>query len=393
MNNLGKLETLSVQLLVEMLDPDRDGYVSLDRLTALADTLEKDIDNKSYTSVKLIKASAIGAFVVLMGTFVFIELEYDEYEAKIESNLLVKGDIELALPIGNITTDILELTSQYDTELDTAVRAMYEDWLNETLWDQLESNGFVSTYALANPWKFESAAWFVFTIATTVGYGHIVPNTTAGYIFVIIYSVPAIIWMGYFIKQLINFYKSCPCKGVISLELKLTAIIVLFIVYLTVSGLLFSWLQPWTFIHGVYFTWVTISTIGFGDYTFDDGDWWENMVDLFVILNGLFLASYLISIIGDVIERISRPQRLKEVFSRSKLRKVELMSLSKKIHFKKKKSSRSGRSTDGSGRSMDGETEDMYSASPSVDDVEDILTLAETRSEGVYYTLAKKVAL
>jgi len=82
--------------------------------------------------------------------------------------------------------------------------------VDENLWDQLDDNGFVSDFAIRNPWIFEDAKWFVFTIASTVGYGNIVPVTTGGYIFTIIYSIPAIISMGYFIKQMANCYNRIP---------------------------------------------------------------------------------------------------------------------------------------------------------------------------------------
>lgn len=321
---------LDVEVLVKELDPDDRGVVSLDRVLALANELAKGRKEKTKTMWKtgkdLLIASILLAIVIVIGVYTFIALEHEEYKEQVETNLQLKADIEEAIPIGVVITDILNLTSQYNQELNDTVRALYEDWVDAPLWDQLENNGFVSTYSINNPWKFESAAWFVFTIITTIGYGNFAPLTTVGQYLVIFYSIPAIIFMGYFIKQLMNFYKACPCPfNIGSVYSKMVTIPVIFIIYLTISGVLFSqFVDGWIFTDGVYYTWVTITTIGFGDYTINDENWWENMVNLFVIVNGLFLFTFVIDVAGTLIEHITNRERWKEVFNPSILKKIEI---------------------------------------------------------------------
>jgi len=325
-------ELLDSEVLLEMLDPDKDGKVSLDRLYALASTLKEKSRDKQITiyraAIKLLKATVLLAIIILVGIFSFMKLEHKNYEAKIEANNLLRADIEQALPLGFVITEILDLTSQYDTELDETVRVVYENYTNQSLWNQLENNGFVSAYAFKNPWLFESAAWFIFTIITTIGYGQVVPNTSGGYLFVIGYSIPAIICMGYFIKQLMDFYRTCPCK-VASLKLQSISIPVLFVIYLAISGWLFSRCEGWTVTEGVYFTWVTISTIGFGDYAPGDQNWYQVSASLFLILNGLFLFSFVLTVAGNIMEYITNPERWREVFSSTNMHKLQHMSITK----------------------------------------------------------------
>lgn len=323
-------EELNIVRLMEMLDPEKDGWVTLDRLCALASKLKKESRDKQNTvrraSIELLKATVLLAIIILVGIFSFIELEHSAYEEKITANQLLRADIKKAFPMNESTViDILNLTSHYDAELDETVRAVYENYSNQTLWHQLEDNGLFSTFAFKNPWKFENAAWYVFTIITTIGYGQVVPITTGGYFFVIIYSIPAIIVMAYFIRQLIDFYRSCPCK-IVSLKFQAMTIPIFFVLYLGISGWLFSLVEGWKVTEGIYFSWVTISTIGFGDFFIDDLDWWQVLICIFLILNGLFLFSYVLAVSGNILEHITQPERWREVFNSTKFARIHAMS-------------------------------------------------------------------
>jgi len=322
---------LDLELLVQMLDPGKNGAVSLDRFLALGNKLENDRSVKNntmlWTGIELLKASVLLALVILVGIFAFIEVEYDQYEKEVEKNLLFKAEIELALPVRENIIGILNLTSNYDRELDSILRPMWENYTNVTLWDQLEDNGFVSTFAVKNPWIFETSAWFVFTIITTIGYGEIVPITKWGRLLVIFYSIPSIMSMAYFIKMLINCYERCPLK-MGSVRTQVLTLPVIFFLYLYAAGWLFHFCEGWSVAEGVYYTWVTISTIGFGDYTIgEETNAIENVMILTVIINGLFMFSYAINVAGNLIQYIRKREQWNEIFSLSSLNKIELMSL------------------------------------------------------------------
>merc|ERR1719285_427681 len=85
-----------------------------------------------YTTLcDLFKAYALLASVAILGLYLFIAVEHDNYEELIAANILLKDDLEEGLPIGNFTDEILELTSMYDKELDETIREIYWDWKNQ----------------------------------------------------------------------------------------------------------------------------------------------------------------------------------------------------------------------------------------------------------------------
>jgi len=319
-------DELDVDTLTKMLDPDDKTFITLDRLLALANKLSKDEKSEEIsmykTGLSLLKASVLLTIVAVAGVFVFIEVEHDNYDELVTANLLLKDELEEALPIGNFSDEILDLTSMYDQELDNTFRGIYQDWKNQSLLDQLDDSGFVSTYSIKNPWIFESAGWFIFSIITTIGWGHISPATEAGRWLVIFYSIPSIVSMAYFIKKVVDFYRSCPCYTD-ALETQALTVMLCFFAYLFVSGWLLSEFEDWTLTEGVYYTWVSVSTIGFGDYTIDDENWWQVMLNLFITLNGLFLFSLVVTVVASVFEHITKPERWNEVFDRSTLDKIE----------------------------------------------------------------------
>jgi len=73
---------LEIELLVQLLDPEKERTVSLDRLLALGNKLKRDRNSKKNTKLKtgidLLKATVLLAVVILGGIFAFIEIEYHQ---------------------------------------------------------------------------------------------------------------------------------------------------------------------------------------------------------------------------------------------------------------------------------------------------------------------------
>lgn len=118
-------------------------------------------------------------------------------------------------------------------------------------------------------------SYFIFT-----GYGYITPQTAAGQtlcIFVSMLGIPITMLTlksaGELIAKLANKIVTAFEKKILKktepkrVKTKSAVILFTFMVLLIVgNGLLVTSLEDWTFVQGVYYWFVTLSTIGFGDY-------------------------------------------------------------------------------------------------------------------------------
>lgn len=124
-----------------------------------------------------------------------------------------------------------------------------------------------------NPWDLPGAFYFCATIVTTIGYGHISPTTAGGRIFFIFYAFIGIPIMGVFlvgigsiISEPIKAFKnrsSNKCGKVLkSIAISLFG----FLLLIFIPAIVFHYVEKWTFLEGVYFSVVTLTTVGFGDF-------------------------------------------------------------------------------------------------------------------------------
>lgn len=120
----------------------------------------------------------------------------------------------------------------------------------------------------------------VLIILSFSGYGWITPQTPTGQklcIFVCIVGIPITLLMlksiGELITKWVNFIATKLEQKILKREepkqvkTKSAAILLLLMVSLIVTNsLVVMYLEDWTFVEGIYFSFVTWSTIGFGDY-------------------------------------------------------------------------------------------------------------------------------
>uniref|UniRef100_A0A665UYD9 Potassium two pore domain channel subfamily K member 16 n=1 Tax=Echeneis naucrates TaxID=173247 RepID=A0A665UYD9_ECHNA len=104
-------------------------------------------------------------------------------------------------------------------------------------------------------WDFSSSFFFAGTVVTTIGYGNLSPSTMSGQVFCVFYALCGIPLNLAFLKQ----------AGNPSLQGTLFFISGS-LLFLVIPPLLFSYVEGWTFSEGFYFAFITLSTIGFGDY-------------------------------------------------------------------------------------------------------------------------------
>ncbi|KPP68798.1 potassium channel subfamily K member 9-like [Scleropages formosus] len=140
-------------------------------------------------------------------------------------------------------------------------------------------------------WKFAGSFYFAITVITTIGkftlsvapgargYGHAAPGTDAGKVFCMFYAVLGIPLtlvmfqslgerMNTFVRFLLKKIKEClgMRRTEVSMENMVLVGFLSCIGTLCVGAAAFSHFEGWTFFHAYYYCFITLTTIGFGDF-------------------------------------------------------------------------------------------------------------------------------
>uniref|UniRef100_A0A803K799 Potassium channel, two pore domain subfamily K, member 5 n=1 Tax=Xenopus tropicalis TaxID=8364 RepID=A0A803K799_XENTR len=129
-----------------------------------------------------------------------------------------------------------------------------------------------------NNWNWPNAVIFAATVITTIGYGNIAPKTSAGRLFCIFYGLFGVPLCLTWISALGKFFggrakrlgQFLTKRGVTlrKAQITCTAIFIIWgvLVHLVIPPFIFMKTEGWDYIEGLYFSFITITTIGFGDY-------------------------------------------------------------------------------------------------------------------------------
>uniref|UniRef100_A0A3P9HWE7 Potassium channel, subfamily K, member 15 n=1 Tax=Oryzias latipes TaxID=8090 RepID=A0A3P9HWE7_ORYLA len=128
-------------------------------------------------------------------------------------------------------------------------------------------------------WKFAGSFYFAITVITTIGYGHAAPGTDAGKVFCMFYAVLGIPLtlvmfqslgerMNTFVHFLLHKVKQClGCRRTeVSMENMVLVGLLSCVGTLCVGAAAFSHFEGWSFFHAYYYCFITLTTIGFGDF-------------------------------------------------------------------------------------------------------------------------------
>ncbi|GAB1607466.1 potassium channel subfamily K member 16-like [Argonauta hians] len=139
-------------------------------------------------------------------------------------------------------------------------------------------NVLLGNKQVTNRWTFSGSFCFVVTTVTTIGYGVMAPVTDIGKVVVIIYALIGIpltlIMLGHIGDKLknvankINNLNLFSRKPIINKAANMAIIIILGVTLLFVAPaiIFFKVEEDWSILDAIYFCFVTLSTIGFGDY-------------------------------------------------------------------------------------------------------------------------------
>ncbi|VDL98594.1 unnamed protein product [Schistocephalus solidus] len=134
-------------------------------------------------------------------------------------------------------------------------------------------------YKAGTQWKFAGAFYFATTVITTIGYGHCTPKTVGGKIFCMLYALPGIplcIVMFQSIGERMNTLVTCllrRLKSLLKCQNKIVSQthLILFsanvgTIVLTVGAAVFAQYERWHYLDAFYYCFITLTTIGFGDF-------------------------------------------------------------------------------------------------------------------------------
>ncbi|XP_066302733.1 potassium channel subfamily K member 2-like [Branchiostoma lanceolatum] len=195
-----------------------------------------------------------------------------------------------------------------------------------TVWEASKSglHPFSSDEADSSPphWDFLPSVTFSMTVVTTIGYGVHPPRTTGGRVFVIFYALLGIPLtaaflsglagvMGNMVRRVTNAIQKCHKKCPPARASYLAWALCLFVgigVFFVLPALVVHHVENWSFVDSVYFMFVSLSTIGFGDFVagIEKKKYWEGyriLMKVWIVVGLAFLAT-IFDIISQAIKKV-----------------------------------------------------------------------------------------
>ncbi|VIO95728.1 Uncharacterized protein BM_BM3482 [Brugia malayi] len=165
--------------------------------------------------------------------------------------------------------------------------------------------------------KFYSVIQFTFTTIATVGYGNIVPTTDASKLFCIFYTlvgVPLLFLsltnIGQFIAEgywifLASLQRTQYIDAPDERRLPLSIVVTLLLTHSVIGGLLFHfWIDQMPVIPAIYFSFVSITTIGYGDITPTPNNAIQTLIIVLYLATGMVIMSTFVASLYNYLRRL-----------------------------------------------------------------------------------------
>ncbi|KRX26513.1 Actin-related protein 3 [Trichinella nelsoni] len=329
-------------------------------LTNIKNMLKKLNRSNAYFYLILPHASLIivSFLYTLIGAFVFMKLEQPHIRHLYNQKMIqMKADKDLLLERLIEMSRAKSSMDEGQTEFRDFVRSIYSmhKW---NRWRNTENDRYarivlqpneISLNELIHPgqeWNFAAALFFVLTTLTTIGYGDVTPLTKEGRIFCICYCIVGIplflvttantakflssgvyyLYVRYIlIKEKLLKTSGCwwskrveylhnddrgneqillsDLKKIQYVRLSAPAILLIVFGYCILGAALMQQIEPWAFIDSLYFTTISILTVGFGDIV--PNAFHSLYIPVVYILFGLVITTMAVDTVGvQYVQRI-----------------------------------------------------------------------------------------
>ncbi|XP_063774912.1 potassium channel subfamily K member 17 [Pseudophryne corroboree] len=157
-------------------------------------------------------------------------------------------------------------------------------------------------------WNFAGSFFFSVTAITTIGYGNLSPTTMGGRIFCVffaLFGIPLNLILlnriGRKMLYVVHRYSDFMGRKVrqqrpVKYFSSFCAVVAGLLLFFLLPPILFRGMEGWTYEEGFYYAFITLSTIGFGDYVIGRvpenryPSWYRNMVSLWILFGMAWLA-------------------------------------------------------------------------------------------------------
>lgn len=158
-------------------------------------------------------------------------------------------------------------------------------------------------------WTYLGAIFFLTQLTATIGYGNTACSTPLGQVLTLVFLVFGIPLMGYtiFTMAVVDQYASRALaqrfglSGPDSFARQAGLLVCLFAVFLLLGSFVYHMLEGWSYLEALYFSFTTLTTIGFGDYLPSTDI--SKVFSIFYIIVGLGNCASIIALLAVNVER------------------------------------------------------------------------------------------
>ncbi|XP_068213144.1 uncharacterized protein [Palaemon carinicauda] len=277
-----------------------------------------------------LKVTVLWVTYVLMGSFAFIYLEQSTSVMSTEKDhhhwarfkeLASTGDaLEEMINLRDHLAEIcshprinqtygwvvsrVEQHGQDDQDGDSILNNIKTIEVAEGWWHSIEKEcsetlRIIEHVTTTHYWSVVDSIYFTMTVVTTIGYGHIYPRTRYGRLFCVLYSLVGVpltcILMAkssdLLSNKMLQLYTTAKKKHRRNHKTLLYGITwiyltVGFIVFMFIPSVFLVKLENWSYEDALYYTFITLSTIGFGDLVagYNSPEWYSDFYKIAIVV-------------------------------------------------------------------------------------------------------------